>query len=203
MLAAPPFDRLRPILESQLLVEFTIVTSSQTVLDLGCGNGYMAMRLAYSCPQLRHVIGLDIHAQSVSKAKAFHQQICDEGAATAPVDWVCADAAQSSLAPNSVDVIVCNPPFFTERDFRPSPKPSRRLARRDDALAPEQIIQFADQVLQPDGCINLVYPANRREPTIAAANHYGFTAVKERIVETVRKRDGGIVFMSLCRSTPD
>lgn len=47
------------------------VTSSDQVLDLGCGNGYLAYDVA---AKAKHVIGIDIRPKNVEKAKARFQR---------------------------------------------------------------------------------------------------------------------------------
>lgn len=197
---APDFDSLRPNIESQRLANFVELEPGQTAVDLGCGGGFIALRLAYRFPQAACVIGVDIQPGAVVRAAAAYQSFLQNDCRFAPMRWLIADAAQPCLLSNSIDAIVTNPPFFAGRSSRPSPDAARRIARRDDALNAEQIVQFADWTLKPAGCLYWVWPALMLDQTTAAAKRFGFTAAVVKIIPEIRKRDGGIALVTLRRS---
>ncbi|MBZ0258834.1 methyltransferase [bacterium] len=198
---APDFDSLRPNIESQRLADLVELEPGQTAVDLGCGGGFIALRLAHRFSQAECVIGLDIQPDAVVRAAAAHQKFLQHKCCFAPIQWLIADAAHACLLPNSIDAIVTNPPFFAGRSSRPSPNAARRIARRDDALNAEQIAQFADWALKPAGCLYWVRPASMLDQTNAAAKRFGFTAAVVEILPEIRKRDGGVALVTLRRST--
>ncbi|MDP8245820.1 MAG: methyltransferase [Candidatus Hinthialibacter antarcticus] len=199
---APDFDRLRPNIESQRLAEFVKVEPGQTVVDLGCGGGYIAMRLAHRFPQVLGILGFDIQKDAAQQASAAHQKFLQEQCGFAPLQWLIADATQAPLRRRSVDVIVCNPPFFSGTASRPSPDAARRIARRDDTLTAEQIVAFADWALKPTGSLYWVWPASMQKKTNAAAKRFCFTTAERCVLSDIRKRDGGVGLVRLRRSTP-
>lgn len=47
----------------------------QSLLDVGCGLGYMAARLKHEIPELMRVVGLDVSETAVMKARAMFPEI--------------------------------------------------------------------------------------------------------------------------------
>lgn len=78
---------------------------AETAVDLGCGTGILAVSLARLRPHLR-VVATDQSAAAVASAAAT-------AAANGVADRVevLRDDAAGSLPGDSVDVVVCNPPF--------------------------------------------------------------------------------------------
>jgi 16S rRNA (guanine1207-N2)-methyltransferase len=83
------------------------VPDAATALDLGCGTGVLAAALAKARPGLR-VLATDQSAAAVASAQATV-------AANGLTDRVTVtrDDAGSSIPENSVDLVVCNPPFHS------------------------------------------------------------------------------------------
>ena len=80
---------------SQLAVGSDIAPyARETVLDLGCGTGYVARQLAAQ----ETVIGLDLAPGMLAVARAQ----------PAPVRWLCADAENLPLADEAVDTVLSN-----------------------------------------------------------------------------------------------
>lgn len=77
----------------------------QTVLDLGCGTGMLALAAALRSPDA--VVGIDIDAGPLSTARENERRV---GAAT-PVAWVLGDITRAPLCPDRLTTVVTNPPF--------------------------------------------------------------------------------------------
>lgn len=126
-------------------------TADAVALDLGCGNGTIAVLLARAGWPTR---GLDVSASAVA---ATAESAAANGVT---VDAVRADGL-AGLAPASADLIVCNPPFHvgTSKDSGP-------------ALA-----MFADagRVLRPDGQFWCVF--NSHLPWLPPLRRIGRTEV--------------------------
>jgi release factor glutamine methyltransferase len=121
-LACSP-DALIPRPETELLVEIALdwlsdlaPTSRPLIVDVGTGNGALAIALAVNCPAAR-VIAIDTSASALRLAQ---RNAASHGAA-ARVGLVRGDLLGSLRAP--ADLIVANLPYVSETDW--------------DALAPE------------------------------------------------------------------
>ena len=77
----------------------------QTVLDLGCGTGMLALAAALRGPT--RVVGVDIDDAPLSTALANERRV----ATSASVEWVRGDATHPPLCPEDPTTVVMNPPF--------------------------------------------------------------------------------------------
>ncbi|TQF73935.1 methyltransferase [Rhodococcus spelaei] len=111
--------------------------SARDAVDLGCGTGILAVALARVRPELA-VIATDQSAAAVDSAAAT-------AAANGVGDRVTAlrDDVMSSLGDNSVDLIVCNPPFHVGAAVHTG--------------AAQAMFRAAGRVLRPGGELWTVY----------------------------------------------
>ena len=83
----------------------------QTVVDLGCGTGMLALGAALRSPA--RVVGLDIDPAPLSTARRNERKV----GSTTPVSWVRADATTAPLSPPAGETtVVMNPPFGAQSD---------------------------------------------------------------------------------------
>ena len=83
----------------------------QTVVDLGCGTGMLALGAALRSPA--RVVGLDIDPAPLSTARRNERKV----GSTTPVSWVRADATTAPLCPPVAETtVVMNPPFGAQSD---------------------------------------------------------------------------------------
>src|SRR5581483_12346694 len=101
---------LIPRPETEILVSAAlgIAQDQQTTLDVGTGSGAIAITLALEKPSLR-CIGCDISSAALSVAAKNAQTL------GADVRFVRADKLQP-IQTNSVDLVVCNPPYVDDQD---------------------------------------------------------------------------------------
>lgn len=81
----------------------------QTVLDLGCGTGILALAAALRGPST--VVGVDIDAGALSTARENERRL---GTTTA-VGWVRGDATRTGLCPDGPTTVLTNPPFGAQK----------------------------------------------------------------------------------------
>ena len=77
----------------------------ETVLDLGCGTGMLALGAALRGPQ--RVAGIDIDPAPLSTARENEKRV---GAMT-DVSWVRGDATAAPFVPDGAATVLMNPPF--------------------------------------------------------------------------------------------
>ncbi len=130
-----------------------------SVLDIGTGSGVIALMLAQrlNCD----VVGLDIDQGAMEQARENFSNS----------KW--ADrlfAVQASFqeyglqAHRKFDLIVSNPPYFSETIK--SPDEQRSLARHSDNLSIEVLIANASRLLNHTGRIALVLPFDKRKQLV-------------------------------------
>lgn len=93
---------------TRLLAEHMVIRPSDTVLDLGCGNGIIGMVAARLAPQ-GHVMLVDVDAEAIRSAQR------SVAANALPNCTVIASDAGSASKHMRFDVVVTNPPFHVGR----------------------------------------------------------------------------------------
>ena len=107
------------------------------VLDLGCGSGLIASAAARHWPTAQ-ILATDVSAQAVASTRltAQHAQFADRVHAFA-------DDAAAQLPANSLDLVLCNPPFHNRGEVLGS------IAAK--------MFRAAARVLRPGGTLVCVY----------------------------------------------
>ncbi len=125
-------------------------SQARWALDAGTGCGLIALMLAQRYPLLQ-VEGIDIDTGAVADAREnFAGSPFAERLSVRQGDVLTADF------PRRYDLIVSNPPFFTE-DTLP-PEASRAAARHAVHLPAEAFARKITQILAPSGRVALIYP---------------------------------------------
>ncbi len=93
-----------------LLEHLPVLEAGNLVADLGCGNGVLGLALLKQQPQAR-VIFTDDSAMAVASSKASVELNIPELLAQAEFRT---DDCLASQADQSLDYVVCNPPFHQQ-----------------------------------------------------------------------------------------
>jgi tRNA1Val (adenine37-N6)-methyltransferase len=133
-----------------LIGAWTNVSMANTILDIGAGSGLVSLMLAQRNAKAS-ITALEIDAAATDDCKANF--------ATSPwrnrLTAICSDF--SDYTPGyPVDLIVSNPPFFTEA-LR-SPSALRAQARHEASLSPTALIAYAAKVLAKRGELAMITP---------------------------------------------
>ncbi|MYM18402.1 methyltransferase [Brevibacterium sp. 5221] len=137
---------------SQLLVRALaqrraeVAPGARTILDLGCGNGWL---LAAAAALLRpaEAVGTDASRAACASAAATLRAARAAGAVDAPWRVVLADAGEG-LADGSFDLVLLNPPFH-----------AGTVVTTEDA---HRMIDAAHRLLAPGGLLVCVYNSHLR-----------------------------------------
>ena len=144
--------------DSVLLGSWTsIETRPQSILDIGAGTGVLALMMAQrTSAQLIDALEID--------DDAYEQ--CTENFENSP--WsdrlFCYHASLNDFAAaldERYDLIICNPPFYSE-DYKSSNR-QRDLARFQDAMPFEDLLQGVSTLLQPNGLFSVVIPYSEED----------------------------------------
>lgn len=122
------------------------------VLDVGCGCGLIGLMMAQRGAD--SVVMLDIDPHAASEAA--------ENAANSPwnkkISTLCCDFREYRPS-HLFDSIVCNPPFFANGLHAPDAR--RDAARHDNSLPADAFMKHAVSMLDNDGTICIILPADR------------------------------------------
>lgn len=138
--------------DAVLLGAWADTSAASTILDIGTGTGIIALMLAQRCETAK-ITALEIQAESAKmaagnvKSSPWSDRI--EVLQIAVQDFTTADGAY-------YDLIVSNPPFFSEKTV--SPDASRRLGRHTASLDPDDLLAGVQRLLAPGGRFCLILP---------------------------------------------
>ena len=135
---------------------FSIQNSAFRILDVGTGSGLIARMLMQRCPEAI-VEGIDIDEAAVEQARgngvnAYLSRL---------QDW---------KPETKYDLIVSNPPYF--QNSLKNPDKGRELARHTDSLSYEELLQHSARLLQDEGQLAIILPAEAETEIRALAEQY-------------------------------
>jgi tRNA1Val (adenine37-N6)-methyltransferase len=144
----------------------TPVSGCRRILDVGTGSGLIALMLAQRCSEAE-ITAIEINAEAAAQA----QENFDASPWPDRLHLVQGDFNDFE-AKVPFDLLVSNPPYFT--DALKAPDPQRSVARHNDTLNYHQLFLHARQLLQPAGVCCLIIPAESETfvRDMAARNHF-------------------------------
>ena len=117
---------LQPV--ADILIDRAKAKAGERIVDVGCGSGAVSIALAQQVGPGGHVMGIDISAPMLARAR-------QTAPAGLPVDFVLADATVYPFEPASLDLLVSRfgvmffaDPALSFANLRRALKPSGRLA---------------------------------------------------------------------------
>ena len=119
-----------------------------TILDVGAGSGLIALMLAQRFAEAE-ISAVEIDAE----AFADLSDNCEQSPWGSRISRYNCDFREIK---GSYDLMVCNPPFFTNGDI--APEASRALARHSGQLSPTSFLRFCSTALTDKGICALVAP---------------------------------------------
>ena len=148
------------------------------ILDVGTGSGLIALMLAQRCHDAE-IDAIDIDEAAVQQAQANF----------ADSPW--ADRLHAyhtslqnfQLSTINYQLIVSNPPYFT--DSLKNPDLQRQTARHMDSLSYRDLLGCSAQLLDENGRLALVLPAEAEAVILAEAERVGLSA--ERLTRVYSK----------------
>ncbi len=120
------------------------------IFDLGAGTGLLSLMMAQRAPEAL-IDALEIDEAAAAQAlenvqlSPFAERICIHNA-----------DARTWMPEMHYDVVICNPPFFI--NSLEGPEAARNLARHNGTLQQQDMVQFFDRVLRPDGYAAVLLP---------------------------------------------
>jgi tRNA1(Val) A37 N6-methylase TrmN6 len=163
--------------DAMLLAAATPARPGDRVVDLGAGVGAAGLALA------RRVAGLELVLVEIDSALAGLARgnaAANAISADVIVLDVTSDAgafAAAGLAPDSVDVVLMNPPFNDPARHRASPDKARVSAHVASAATLESWIHASGRMLKSGGSLSLIWRADGLAEVLAALDR-GFGSLK-------------------------
>lgn len=152
-------DVLIPRPETELIIEeaqrLFEADAPLRFADFGTGSGALAVALAHAFPQSRGLaIDLSAGALAVARANAERHNIA------ARLDFLCADFTRLDLPPDSLELVVANPPYVTESEYAALSPEVRGFEPRGALVSPDAglahihgLAPVAARALKPNGTL--------------------------------------------------
>ncbi len=145
-------------LDSLILAHFVTCRAQSVNLDLGCGNGILALVLAARFAQSRWR-GLELQEGLGALAR---RNVVENGLADrVAIDIGDAHAVKKIYAPHTFDAVVFNPPYRKVHSGRINPLPEKAIARHEVSGSLAGFLAAAAYALKPKGRVFTIYPATR------------------------------------------
>ena len=168
-------------LDSLLLARFPDLRGRERIVDLGAGNGVVALSLAVLSREVE-VVGLELQQAMVERA--------ERGSALNGVEErvrvMRADvrAVEEYLPARSFDAAVCNPPYRPPRSGRVNPDRERLLARHEVEGGLGDFVRAGAYLLRHRGRMCLVYPSERAVELFAVMRQHRLEPRRVRFVHS-------------------
>jgi tRNA1(Val) A37 N6-methylase TrmN6 len=161
-----------------LLAAATAARAGDRVVDFGAGVGAAGLALATRIAGIEIVlVEIDEGLAELARGNAASNAIAAKVIAMDLASG--ADAfAGAGLAPDSVDVVLMNPPFNDPSRHRSSPDKSRESAHVADAAALQSWLRAARRILKSGGVLTLIWRADGLAEVLAALDRgFGSLAI--------------------------
>ena len=148
----------RHSMDALLLAQWAVPRSTDRILELGCGNGAIALLLAHRYPRAR-IVGLEVQPALADRARRGAQL----NGLQSRIEIMEGDLRQiKELLPSAgVDMVLCNPPYRELGRGRLSPDPEIRQAKHELTATLQEAVAAIRYVLAPKGRACLIYHASR------------------------------------------
>lgn len=147
------------------------------VADAGCGTGIISLMIAQRNPRAV-ITGIEIDAEAAAEAT----ENVEFSAFASRIGIKHEDFLELNQS-ERFDLIVCNPPFFTESTK--SPDEARAAARTEGSLSVKALMAKSAELLSENGTIALVAPTARDNGILFDAALAGFNPLRKCHVVTV------------------
>jgi len=163
--------------DSVLLGSWLNKANYNNILDIGCGSGLISLMMAQRFAKAE-IIGVEIDSNSVKDAKYnFEHSQWSHRLAVNQTD------IRDFKSIIKYDLIISNPPFFTESLL--PPKNSRAGARHDFQLSLDSLLESVVRLLKSNGVFAVVFPYDRENVLIEKASQANL--YPQRILHTRNK----------------
>jgi tRNA1Val (adenine37-N6)-methyltransferase len=184
-------------LDAVLLAHFVDVKRGDKIVDLGAGNGAIALMLAFLHRSAR-ITAVEIQPAMIARAR---RNIALNGFA-GRIDICQGDVRAISALPEpgSFDAAVCNPPYRSPHSGRVSPDPEKRIARHEFKGALEHFLHAGNVMLSRRGRMALVYPAFRCVDVLACMRAAAVEPKRLRMVHSSTASEASLLLVEGVKS---
>lgn len=143
--------------DAVILANIVKASKKETVVDFGCGNGAITV-LVQAKTNCKQVIGIELQETSADLARR-NVALNEIGNITIINDDI--NNSAKYLTNESIDCVVCNPPYFRHGQGETRLKKEIALSRHESTCTLEEIIIQSSKCLRFDGRLYMVHKCER------------------------------------------
>lgn len=141
------------------------VSGKKRILDIGAGTGLISIMIAQRC---------DAEIITIEPDFESYKQACENVSLcrwSERIKVLNTDLKSYPRDSEKFDLIVTNPPYFS--DSLKNPDPRKSAARHNDSLTTSELLEGVSELLDNNGLFQLIMPYVEGNIFIAAAQQYG------------------------------
>lgn len=179
-------------LDAVLLAHFVDLEKIQRVVDLGTGSGVIATLMAARSPAVQF-IGLELQEDQVERARRSVKY----NGLEERVSILQGDVRQVAeyIPPNSVELVVSNPPFRKKGEGKVSKNSEQAIARHELQGSLSDFVKGASQILTPGGRLAMIQRSERFVEMIDLFRDNGIAPARLRWVHSFIHSQAGLFLM--------
>ncbi|MCQ2329417.1 MAG: methyltransferase [Paludibacteraceae bacterium] len=137
------------------------INREMQIMDIGSGTGLIAMMMAERF-QKAYVLGIEVEHEAVEESIGNVARSIFDGRIE-----ISEGRFEEYGGKEKYDIIVCNPPYF--KDSLKCPENGRLIARHGENFDVAELFKFVRQHLKEDGVFAMIFPYDRENEAIQAA----------------------------------
>ncbi|MBQ3574055.1 MAG: tRNA1(Val) (adenine(37)-N6)-methyltransferase, partial [Clostridia bacterium] len=178
--------------DTVLLADFAAPRKREKCVDMGTGNGAIAMLMAAHQPEIS-IDAVEIQPQMADMAyRSVQLNHLEDRIRVHTGDMRC---AYEYLGYGKASLVVCNPPYGGSGAVLLSKNEPERIARHESDLSCEDVACAADKLLKFGGRLCVVFPAPRAYEMMAAMDKYHLAPKRIRSVHATAEKAPKIVLI--------
>lgn len=186
--------------DAVLLANTVRCKSGDTIVDFGCGNGVISLLLTAKTP-CKKIVGIELQKDvaALAEENVRLNNLQDR------ITVLNADIldAPSLLCKESVETVVCNPPFFTPSSGEKRENPQVALSRHESTCDLQNLLRSASEILKFGGELYLIHKTQRMAEVIAKAYAVKLTPKQITLVYPKLSKPADTFILKCKKCSPD
>lgn len=185
-------DGFRFGMDPILLSDFSQIRNHDSIVDLGTGTGIISILLSQ---KVKHcsikAFEIQEHMANMAQRSVLYNQL--ENKILIIEDNYCNYIKY--ISKNSIDVVVCNPPYGRQKSTIQCEDSSKNIAKHEIKTSLQNTIQTASELLRFGGRFYICFPSTRLIELVEALKMYKLEPKKMRFVHTKINKSPYLVLM--------
>lgn len=178
--------------DAVLLANFAHLTKYSHVVDLCSGNGAVGLMVSHKTQGPIELVEIQSRLAEMAERSVRLNQLEDR------VEVINADLkeALSYIKADSVDAVLCNPPYFAVHDHsRVNPNDYLALARHELTTNLDEVLAMTSRLLKTKGHLFMVHRPDRLLDIIRSMEKYQVTPKRMQLIYPKKHKEANILLI--------